>query len=196
MGVDVSRQRGEAFSDGIIAILATIMVLELREPGGTSWRDIAGVLPELVAYLISFVMLCIYWVNHHSLFTSISRITPGIIWANNALLFALSLVPFVTGWANGNLSESLPAVVYGIVGFVAGEAFFILVVVIARAETGAPIAETVLSRRKGFLSPLLWLAGSLVAVFAPVVAYVLYAGVLAMWIIPERGIEREAALER
>lgn len=191
----MSRQRVEAFSDGIIAILATIMVLELREPGGTSWHDVAEVLPVLAAYLISFVMLCIYWVNHHSLFTSISRITPGIIWANNALLFALSLVPFVTGWANGNLSESLPAVVYGIVGFVAGEAFFILVVVIARAETGAPLGQTILTRTKGFLSPLLWLAGSLVATFAPIAAYVMYAGVLAMWIIPEREVEREPAAE-
>ena len=191
----MSRQRVEAFSDGIIAILATIMVLELREPGGTSWHDVAGVLPVLAAYLISFVMLCIYWVNHHSLFTSISRITPGIIWANNALLFALSLVPFVTGWANGHLHESLPAVVYGIVGFVAGEAFFILVVVIARAETGAPMGQTILARTKGFLSPLLWLVGSLVATFAPIVAYVMYAGILAMWIIPERETAREAALE-
>ena len=136
-----------------------------------------------------------YWVTHHSLFSSISRVTPGIIWANNALLFALSLVPFVTGWANGHLHDSLPAVIYGIVGFLAGEAFFVLVVVIARSETGAPMGETIFARTKGFLSPLLWLVGSLVAVLVPIVAYCIYAGILAMWIIPERETSRAAEAE-
>jgi len=190
----MSRHRIEAFSDAIMAILATIMVLDLRAPGGHSWDALGEVLPVLFAFGVSFLLLGIYWVNHHHLFSTVGRVNGKILWANLNLMFWLSLVPFVTAWADGDLHAADPAIAYGIVGFLAGEAYFLLSLSTRRAQHASQsLARAIGQDRKGFISPLLWLAGASLALWEPMLSYIAYVAILAMWLVPDRRIE--AALE-
>jgi len=186
----MGKGRLEAFSDGVIAILITIMVLELRVPHGSGWNAITPVLPVLFMYLLSFVFLGIYWNNHHHLLSLAQRVSGSVLWANMHLLFWLSLVPFLTRWMGENNFESLPVAIYGVVLFMAGVAFSVLLQLLIRAQ-GADVRlrDAVADDFKGKLSLLLYAAGVALAFPARWVSLGLYVAVALMWLIPDRRIE-------
>jgi TMEM175 potassium channel family protein len=187
----MNKARVEAFSDGVIAILITIMVLELKVPHGTDIGSLAPMLPTLLTYLLSFVYLGIYWTNHHHLFHATHRITGGILWANLHLLFWLSLVPFVTGWMGENHFASLPTAGYGIVMLLASIAYFILTrVIIASEGRDSALAVAVGKDVKGKISTLLYLVAVPLAFVQRGIADAIYVLVAAIWLIPDRRIER------
>src|SRR5438445_11943224 len=151
----MSKTRLEAFSDGVIAILITIMVLELRVPHGSDWQALAPILPQFLTYILSFVFLGIYWNNHHHMFQAAERITGGVLWANLHLLFWLSLVPFVTGWMGENHFSALPTALYGVVLLLCAIAYYLLQGAILRAEgPDSLLATAVGADFKGKLSQL------------------------------------------
>ena len=187
----MNKARVEAFSDGVIAILITIMVLELKIPHGTELASLGPMLPTLLTYLLSFVYLGIYWTNHHHLFHATHRITGGVLWANLHLLFWLSLVPFVTGWMGENHFESLPTAGYGIVMLLASIAYFILVrVIIANEGRESTLAVAVGKDVKGKISALLYLVALPLAFVQRWMADAIYVLVAAIWLIPDRRIEK------
>src|SRR3954470_6043956 len=150
----MSTSRMEAFSDGVLAILITIMVIELPTPHGTTWEALHEALPVLFAYLLSFVFLGIYWSNHHHMLQATDRVSGGILWANLHLLFWLSLVPFVTAWMGENSLAAVPAAAYGIVMLAAAVAYYVLQQVIIRDQgESSLVAVAVGCDRKGKLSP-------------------------------------------
>ena len=186
----MEKGRLEAFSDGVIAILITVMVLELRVPHGSSWSAIYPVLPVLFMYLLSFVFLGIYWNNHHHLFSLARRVNGSVLWANLHLLFWLSLVPFLTRWMGENNFESLPVAVYGVVLFAAGIAFTVLLRLLIRAQgDDVRLRDAVARDFKGKLSLVLYAAGVAVAFPARWVSLGLYVAVALMWLIPDPRIE-------
>jgi uncharacterized membrane protein len=155
----VSKGRLEAFSDGVIAILITIMVLELRVPRGTDWQALSPLLPLFFTYLLSFLFLGIYWNNHHHLFHAADRINGKVLWANLHLLFWLSLIPFVTGWMGENQIAALPTALCGVVLLLAAIAYYILQSTIISAQgPGSRLAAAVGKDLKGKISPLLYAA--------------------------------------
>jgi uncharacterized membrane protein len=187
----MGKGRLEAFSDGVIAILITIMVLELRVPHGSSWEAIRTVLPFFFMYLLSFVFLAIYWNNHHHLLTLIGRVNGPVLWANTHLLFWLSLVPFVTQWMGENGFEPLPVAVYGAVLFLAAIAFAILVRVLIRAQgADTRLRDAVASDFKGKISPVIYAVGIALAYPAHWVALALYVLVALIWLVPDPRIEK------
>ncbi len=187
----MGKGRLEAFSDGVIAILITIMVLELRVPHASSWSAIRPVLPVLLMYLLSFVFLAIYWNNHHHLLSLAQRVNGSVLWANMHLLFWLSLVPFLTRWMGENNFDSLPVAVYGFVLLMAGLAFTILVQVLVRAQGEDDRLRLALAGDlKGRLSLLLYAAGVALAFPIRFVSLGLYVAVALMWLIPDPRIEK------
>ena len=187
-------ERIEAFSDGVIAILITIMVLELKIPRQTTLRALAPVLPVLLTYVLSFIYLGIYWSNHHHLLHTVERVSGGMLWANLHLLFWLSLIPFTTGWMGENHFASVPTAFYGVVLLMAAIAWWIL----QRRIIALQGEESLLGRAiggdwKGKLSPLLYLIAIIVAAYARWVSLGLYALVALLWLIPDRRIERALA---
>jgi TMEM175 potassium channel family protein len=184
-------RRVEAFSDGVIAILITIMVLELRIPHGTTWSDLSDSVPVLLSYLLSFVYLGIYWNNHHHLLMATERVSGLVLWANLHLLFWLSLIPFTTGWLGENEFAAKPAAAYGIVLLAAALAYYGLQGAIIRVQGRASVLGLALgSDVKGKLSPLLYALGiglSFVNNWLSVAVYVIVA---LMWLIPDRRVER------
>jgi uncharacterized membrane protein len=195
--------RLEAFSDGVLAIIITIMVLELHEPGdshlATLWHT-AG--PGLLSYLLSFVYVGIYWTNHHHMFQVTTRVTGGILWANLALLFTLSLFPFTTQWVAETHFGRTPVVVYGLSLLSAGVAYFGLQWVIIRSQgPGSPLRKAIGGDFKGKMSPVGYIAGCVAALVGGAgtgwnrpgiwFAVACYVAVAAMWIIPDRRIERK-----
>lgn len=182
--------RLEAFSDGVIAILITIMILELKVPDGHTFEALKPLAPTLLSYLLSFVFLGIYWNNHHHLFQVTEHVTGTILWANLHLLFWLSLVPFATIWMGENHRESLPAAAYGLILNIAGLAYFILSKVIIRAEgPDSPIALALGSDRKGIASLLLYSAAIALAFVEPWIAQLIFVVVAVIWFVPDRRIE-------
>ena len=181
--------RLEAFSDGVIAIIITIMVLELRVPSGDDVAALRALLPLLGSYVLSFVYVAIYWNNHHHLLHACERINGAIMWANMHLLFWLSLVPFVTAWAGNNRDASLPAALYGVVLLMAGIAYVILEWQMVR-ENGPQslLAEAVGRDRKGTLSLVGYAAAIALAFVSPRLAELTYALIAVMWIVPDRRI--------
>jgi len=189
--------RLEAFSDGVIAILITIMVLELRMPeGATSWADIreSGLILKLLTYVLSFVMLGTYWNNHHHMFHVAQHVNGRILWANLHLLFWLSLVPFATAWVGSSHNATIPTAVYAAVFFLAGQAWDILArqIVGLKANNSALMA-LVSHARKGLISRGLYLIAIAAAFFYPLVSDLLIATVALMWLVPDRRIERREA---
>src|SRR3954470_10765629 len=152
----MSTGRLEAFSDGVIAILITIMVLELHSPHGTSWAALRDQFPVLLAYLLSFVYLGIYWSNHHHMLAVVSRISGAALWANLHLLFWLSLVPFATAWMSENDFPAIPTAVYGIVLLAAAVAYYVLQWTLLRAHGNSLLAEAIGRDLKGKASPYLY----------------------------------------
>jgi uncharacterized membrane protein len=185
------KARLEAFSDGVIAILITIMVLELHMPPGGDWSALRTIWPTLLAYVLSFVYLGIYWNNHHHLFQLVEHVTGGMLWANLHLLFWLSLVPFVTNWMGDHPKESLPTALYGIVLVCAGIAFTILVRVIIRSQGRESKLKAAVGRDfKGNISITLYLAAILSTFVEHRIAWVLYATVALIWLVPDKRMER------
>jgi uncharacterized membrane protein len=193
----MTKGRLEAFSDGVIAILITIMVLELRVPHGTDLAALQPLLPVVLTYVLSFVMLGIYWNNHHHLLHATARVTGGVLWANLHLMFWLSLMPFVTGWMGENHFAPLPTAAYGVVQLCAALAWTILQSVIIRADgPTSRLARAVGHDRKGKLSLLMYAAAIPLAFVHQAISDVLYVGVALVWLIPDRRIESTLASER
>ncbi len=186
----MGKARMEMFSDGVLAVVITIMVLELRPPHGTEAGTLRPLLPVFLSYVLSFVFLGLYWNNHHHLLYSVRRVTGVILWANLHLLFWLSLVPFVTAWMGENPLGALPAALYGVVLLMAGVAYLILQRLILRSEGPQSVLAAALGPDiKGKISPLLCLLAIAAAFVQPVISYALYLLVVLMWLIPDRRIE-------
>src|SRR5437764_13591768 len=184
--------RLEGFSDGVFAIIITIMVLELKLPHGSDWNALKPVMPVFLTYLLSFVYVAIYWNNHHHLLKACDRINGAILWANLHLLFWLSLFPFVTGWMGENHFTPLPSAMYGTVLLLAAIAYYILQTLIVAEAGGAQssLAAAIGKDWKGKLSPRLYLLGVATSFFAPKLAGGIYILVALMWLVPDRRIEK------
>ncbi|MDQ3413988.1 MAG: TMEM175 family protein [Verrucomicrobiota bacterium] len=187
------KNRLEAFSDGVIAIIITIMVLELKVPHGAGLAALQPLLPVFLSYVLSFIYLGIYWNNHHHLLHCAPRINGAIMWANLHLLFWLSLFPFVTGWVGENHLAALPSAIYGAVLLLAAIAYYILQsLILAQIDPDSALAASFRHDLKGKLSPLLYALGIGVSFFLPWVAACIYVFVALLWLIPDRRIERTA----
>lgn len=186
----MSKGRLEAFSDAIFAIVMTIMVLELTPPVASELGSLASLLPKVLTYAFSFLLLAIYWVNHHHLFQAVQRVNGSILWANMHLLFWLSLIPFVTAWAGDHGSVPVPVAAYGVVLLVAAVAYYILV----RALLGAHGADSTLASAiggdtKGKLSILIFAVAIAASFFSTLLGWALYIAVALIWLVPDRRIE-------
>lgn len=187
----MSRNRMEAFSDGVIAIIITIMVLELRVPSGASLSALRPITPVFLSYVLSFVLLGIYWSNHHHLLQVVEHISGGVLWANLHLLFWLSLIPFVTAWMGENHFAAMPVAVYGVVLLFAAIAYFILTRALLRIHSTDSTLAIALGRDfKGKISIVVYLAAVGVAFFSSWVAFALYVAVEVLWLVPDRRIEK------
>ncbi|MDQ1742436.1 MAG: potassium channel family protein [Pseudonocardiales bacterium] len=190
----MSKDRLEAFSDGVIAILITIMVLELRVPEETTWTALRAELPVLLAYVLSFVYLGIYWNNHHHMLAVVDRVSGATLWANLHLLFWLSLVPFLTGWMSENDFPPVPTATYGIVLLAAALAYYILQLTLLRAGGNRSLLAAAIGRDlKGKLSPLLYCLGIGLSFVNRWLGVALYVVVALVWLIPDRRVERIVA---
>jgi uncharacterized membrane protein len=187
----MNKSRLEAFSDGVIAIIITIMVLELHAPHGADWAALRPVVPSLLSYLLSFVFLGIYWNNHHHLFQATERVNGATLWANLHLLFWLSLIPFVTSWMGENHYESVPTAVYGFVMLMCAVAFTILLRTILAAHGGVNtrLAAAIGGDRKGKLSLLIYAVAIPLAFLHPAITDALLVVVALIWFIPDSRIE-------
>lgn len=191
----MSKSRMEAFSDGVIAILITIMVFEIKVPEGTDLAALMSVVPTLLTFLLSFLYLGIYWNNHHHMLQLTNRINGAVLWANLHLLFWLSLFPFVTGWMNRSELSRLPVALYGVVLLFAAIAYTILQSTIIKAEgQGSRLKVAVGSDLKGKISLAAYVAGFSIAWQLPIASIVIYSGVALMWVIPDKRIENEIGL--
>jgi TMEM175 potassium channel family protein len=184
--------RLEAFSDGVLAIIITIMVLELKVPHGVELAALNPLLPRLLSYVLSFIYVGIYWNNHHHLFQATEQVTGGILWANLHLLFWLSLFPFTTGWMGENGLAAIPTAVYGFVLLMAAIAYVILEhAIIAKEGRDSLVAQAVGREWKGKLSLVLYVAAIPLAFVSSWIASGLYAFAALLWLIPDRRIERQ-----
>jgi TMEM175 potassium channel family protein len=187
----MSKTRLEAFSDGVIAILITIMILELKIPEETDFHALRPLVPIFLTYVMSFVFLGIYWSNHHHMLHATEHVNGAVLWANLHLLFWLSLVPFVTGWMGENNVAALPAAVYGVVLLCAAIAYTILQMLIIRLEgPHSKLAAAVKKDVKGKVSLVIYIAAISLAFVEPRLSYALYVAVACMWLVPDRRIER------
>lgn len=181
----------EAFSDGVLAILITIMVLELKIPSEPTFTALAERWPLFLSYLLSFVYLGIYWNNHHHLLHTVAVVEGSTLWANNHLLFWLSFVPFVTEWFGESEFAAVPAVLYGFVMLMAGTAYYLLTLAILRSPENAALRRATQNAVKERLSIVFYLAGIGFGFVWPLVSLTLYGVVAAAWLIPDQRIERE-----
>ena len=194
----MGKNRLEAFSDGVLAIIITIMVLEMKVPHGSDLPALRPVLPLFLSYVLSFVYLGIYWNNHHHMLHTVQRVTGGILWANLHLLFWLSLFPFVTGWVGENHLSSAPLALYGAVLLLAAIAYFILQQVIIASQGGESVLKRAVGRDvQGKVSPILYATAIPAAFYEPRISGAIYVLVALMWLVPDRRIERALrAMER
>ena len=187
----MGKNRLEAFSDGVLAIIITIMVLELKVPHGESLDALAPLVPVFFGYVLSFLYVGIYWNNHHHMIHTCRRVTGGILWANLHLLFWLSLFPFVTGWMGENHFAPVPTALYGAVLLAAAIAYVILQqTIIAAQGPDSPLKAAIGGDWKGKASPALYTAGILSSFVWPWVAQICYVAVALIWLVPDRRIER------
>lgn len=186
----MTKTRLEAFSDAVIAIVMTIMVLELKIPHAKEWDALRPLVPTFLTYLLSFVFLGIYWSNHHHLIHTVKRVNGKILWANLHLLFWLSLTPFVTGWMGKNNVAAVPAAAYGIVLLLSAIAYYILQsVILASHGPDSPLRAALGSDLKGKISPVCYLAAIPLAFINRWLALGLYVFVALMWLVPDKRIE-------
>ena len=186
----MGKDRLTAFSDGFVAIIITIMVLELRVPHGADWTALRGLLPIFVSYVMSFVYLAIYWNNHHHLLHTVSEVSGLILWANSHLLFWLSLIPFTTSWMGENYLVPFPTAVYGVSLLMPAIAYYLLQLAIRHKQGADSILAKALGRDvKGKISPFLYLAAIGLAFVNAWISVAIYALVAVMWLVPDRRIE-------
>jgi uncharacterized membrane protein len=190
----MSKSRLEAFSDGVMAIIITIMVLELRPPEEPTLEALARLWPTFVAYALSFAVVGIYWNNHHHLFQAVQRIDGRVLWANLGLLFALSLFPFGTAWMGDTGFAALPVAAYGVIAMAAAVSYFLLVRTLLRIQPPeARLAEAIGTDAKGRVSLVIVAIGVAAAFVAPLIAFAMYVVMALIWIIPDQRIERTIA---
>jgi uncharacterized membrane protein len=188
----MSKTRLEAFSDGVLAILITIMVLELKIPQGDDWRALVPLLPVLTAYVLSFVFLGIYWNNHHHMLHAAESVTGPILWANHHLLFWLSLVPFVTNWLGEHHDAAVPTAAYGLVLVMAAVAYTVLQnAILAHHGPNSKLARAVGQNRKGKLSLGLYISAVALAFVNQWLSDAIYVTVALIWLVPDRRIEQQ-----
>ena len=190
----MTKSRMEAFSDGVLAILITIMVLELKIPHGATLHDLKDVVPTFLTYVLSFIYLGIYWNNHHHMVHTVEKVTGGILWANLHLLFWLSMIPFTTGWMGENHIAPIPTALYGVVLLLAAIAYYILQSTIIHTQgKHSKLAEAVGRDYKGKLSPVLYFAAIPLAFVSPLASNAIYTLVALIWLVPDRRIESRLA---
>ena len=190
----MTKARLEAFSDGVFAVIITIMVLELRAPHGSDWAALGPMVPAFLTYVLSFVFVGIYWNNHHHLLHASRRVTSAVMWANMHLLFWLSLFPFATAWTGESHFAPVPVAAYGVVQLLAGCAYYILSrLLIRRHGEDSALARAVGSDRKGRISMALYLAAVGVAFLSPWASCAIFVGVAILWLVPDRRIEKVLA---
>jgi len=183
--------RLEAFSDGVLAIIITIMVLEMKVPHGTDFAALLPLIPVFLSYVLSFIYLGIYWNNHHHMMHAMHRVSGPLLWANLHLLFWLSLIPFVTGWMGENHFARAPVALYGVVLLLAAVAYTIMVRAALRIEgPDSALARAIGRDRKGNISMALYVIGIIASFFGPWMAGTAYVAVALIWLIPDRRIER------
>ena len=182
--------RLEAFSDGVLAIIVTIMVLELHIPEGPHLSDLAGSATGLLTYLLSFVYVGIYWNNHHHMFQLVRKVTGGVLWANLALLFCLSLIPFTTAWLDQTQVARAPVMVYGVNLLACAIAYFVLQRLILASEENGPLREALGADLKGKLSPAAYVIGILGSFISPWIGVAAFTAVAVVWLVPDRRVER------
>jgi uncharacterized membrane protein len=186
----MGKARLEAFSDAVIAIIITIMVLEMKVPHGDTLSDLLPILPVFLSYVLSFVYVGIYWNNHHHLLHTCTRVTGGILWANLHLLFWLSLFPFATGWMGENHFTAMPTALYGIVLLMAAVAYYLLQQALIRVQGPESILKRALGGDwKGRLSPVLYLTAIVATLRAPWISALIFVTVAVIWLVPDRRIE-------
>ena len=186
----MSSDRLKAFSDGVVAIIITIMVLELKVPHGAGWSDLAGLTPVFLSYVLSFIYVAIYWNNHHHLLHTSEKVDSAILWANMNLLFWLSLIPFATGWMGENHFAPLPTALYGIALLMPAIAYYLLQrAIIRRHGSEGVLAQALGTDFKGKISPVLYLTAIAAAFVATWISYLIYVLVAVMWLVPDRRIE-------
>ena len=187
----MSKGRLEAFSDGVIAILITIMVLELKVPRGENIAALAPLTPVFLSYVLSFVYVGIYWNNHHHLFQAVRRVDGRVLWANLHLLFWLSLVPWATAWMGENHDASVPVALYGGILFLAGCAYYVLAhLLIALHGRDSTLARAIGDDTKGIVSVFLYAMAVGLAFLRPAISLALYVVVAVIWLVPDRRIEK------
>ena len=183
--------RLEAFSDGVIAIIITIMVLEMKVPHGGSLNDLLPVLPVFLSYVLSFVYVGIYWNNHHHLLHATTTVNGAILWANLHLLFWLSLFPFATGWMGENHFSAVPTALYGVVLLMAALAYYLLQNQIIRSQGADSLLRKAVGRDwKGKLSPVLYIAAIVTTLLSPWISEAIFVAAALIWLIPDRRIEK------
>lgn len=183
-------ERLTALTDGVVAVIITIMVLEMKAPSGTDMNALASLGPVFLSYALSFIYVAIYWNNHHHFFKLASRVNGAILWANLNLLFWLSLVPFTTTWMGEHEFVAVPTAIYGASLLACSLAWYVMQLAIMRSQGAAsPIKQAIGKDLKGRLSPFLYLAGIALAFVAPVASDLVYAAVALMWLIPDRRVE-------
>jgi uncharacterized membrane protein len=186
----MGKGRLEAFSDGVLAIIITIMVLEMKVPHGASLHDLLPLLPVFLSYVLSFVYVGIYWNNHHHMLHASTTVTGAMLWANLHLLFWLSLFPFATGWMGENHFAVAPTALYGVVLLMAAIAYYVLEQAIIRAQGPDSILKKAVGRDlKGKLSPVLYILAIVATLVSPWIAAAIYVAVALIWLIPDRRIE-------
>ncbi len=185
----MNKGRLEAFSDGVIAIIITIMVLEMKATEGANFEDLKPIIPKFLSYVLSFIYVGIYWSNHHHMMHTVKKVTGGILWANLHLLFWLSLIPFVTAWLGENHFAKAPMVLYGIVLLMDSIAYFILQQTIIKHHGSAILQKAIGKDIKGNLSTALYVLGIIACWFSTWVAGGIYIFVALMWLVPDKRIE-------
>ena len=188
----MTKTRIEAFSDGVIAIIITIMVLELKIPHGSELADLFDLWPVFISYVLSFAFVGIYWANHHHLLHTVRQINSRLIWANLTLLFFLSIIPFTTGWMGENHFKNIPVAVYALNLLMSAVSYFILqqVIMADMGHSNSMIDALNKQKQKGIISLMLYVLAIPCALFYPVISAVLFAIVSILWVIPDKNIEK------
>ncbi|MBN2638367.1 MAG: DUF1211 domain-containing protein [Bacteroidales bacterium] len=187
----MNKGRLEAFSDGVLAIIITIMVLEIKVPHGSSFKDLTPIIPVLLSYILSFIYIGIYWNNHHHMMQTVNKVSGSILWANLHLLFWLSLIPFVTGWIGENHFGSNPMALYGFILLMSAIAYFILQTRIIKSQGKDSILSRAVGKDiKGKISPILYIFGIGFSFISPWISGSIYVLVACLWLIPDKRIER------
>jgi len=187
----MNKTRLEAFSDGVLAIIITIMVLELKVPEGIDFESLKHLFPKFLSYIFSFIYVGIYWNNHHHMMHTVKQVTGGILWANLHLLFWLSLIPFVTAWIGENNFASFPMTMYGVILLMSAIAYFILQSQILKKHgPNSVLSKAIGNDLKGKISPILYIIGIICANFNPLISGLIYIAVALMWLVPDKRIEK------